>query len=71
MNGKTKTLKGRPKIVRDGKNVNVYLGEKEIETAKRLGNGNVSAGVREALKKERENESSCKRKWKCPRPDLD
>ena len=54
MNEKTKTLKGWPKIVRDGKNINVYLGQKEIETAKKLGEGNVSSGVRIALERSSE-----------------
>lgn len=33
-----------------GKKVNTYLDAESVEIAKRLGNGNVSEGIRKALK---------------------
>lgn len=46
---------GRPVSV-DGKRINVYLTEKQIKKAAEIGNGNVSAGVREAIDKNEEIE---------------
>lgn len=40
---------GRPSDV-DGKRVQVYLDVESLKTAARLGNGNVSEGIRKALK---------------------
>lgn len=42
---------GRPAIKPHGKNVMVYLHEDDHKKAAEIGNGNVSAGVREALRK--------------------
>ncbi|WP_157040505.1 hypothetical protein [Polaromonas naphthalenivorans] len=42
---------GRPAEMENGKRVNVYLSVKDLELASTLGNGNVSAGIRLALKK--------------------
>jgi hypothetical protein len=41
---------GRPAEMQGGKKVNTYLDAKSIELATRLGNGNVSYGIRKALK---------------------
>jgi len=38
-----------PKTTVDGKACNVYLDADSLETASRLGDGNVSAGIRKAL----------------------
>lgn len=40
---------GRPSEMEGGKKVNTYLDAKSIATAKQLGNGNVSDGIRKAL----------------------
>ncbi len=40
---------GRPSEI-EGKKVNTYLDKESIATAMRLGNGNVSLGIRIALK---------------------
>lgn len=40
---------GRPSDV-DGKRVQVYLDAESMKTAARLGNGNISDGIRKALK---------------------
>ncbi len=41
---------GRPAEMTEGKRVNVYLDAASLESAKKLGNGNVSEGIRKALK---------------------
>ena len=41
---------GRPAKI-DGRNVNVYLDKTSLDRASELGNGNVSEGIRLALKK--------------------
>lgn len=43
---------GRPSEMSGGKKVNTYLDAESIAIATRLGNGNVSEGIRKALKKE-------------------
>lgn len=48
---------GRPTNV-GGKRVQVYLDAESIAIASKLGNGNVSEGIRKALKKAAELESS-------------
>jgi hypothetical protein len=49
----TNTLKtkkaGRPRTMKDGKDIKVHLDSDTIEKASRLGNGNISAGIRKAL----------------------
>lgn len=40
---------GRPAEMQGGKRVNVYLDSKSIALALRLGDGNLSAGIRKAL----------------------
>jgi hypothetical protein len=42
---------GRPPEMKDGKRVNVYLDSDARKIAERLGNGNVSEGIRAALKR--------------------
>ena len=42
---------GREPEMAGGKKVNTYLDVESVETAKRLGNGNLSEGIRKALKK--------------------
>jgi len=41
---------GRPAEMPGGKRVNVYLDEKSLAAAARLGDGNVSEGIRQALR---------------------
>lgn len=41
---------GRPAAMDGGKKVNTYLDAESVEIAKRIGNGNVSEGIRKALK---------------------
>ena len=41
---------GAPKKMTDGKRVNIYLDAESIDLAKKLGGGNVSKGIRAALK---------------------
>jgi len=41
---------GRPSEMAGGKKVNTYLDAESIAIARRLGNGNVSEGIRKALK---------------------
>ena len=41
---------GRPSEMSGGKKVNTYLDAESIAIATRLGNGNVSEGIRKALK---------------------
>ena len=45
-----KKLKGFQKKMDDGKRVNVYLDLTTLEAARNLGNGNVSEGIRQAIK---------------------
>jgi hypothetical protein len=40
---------GRPQEMAEGKRVNVYLDAPSLDTAQKLGDGNVSAGIRKAL----------------------
>lgn len=40
---------GRPQIMAEGGPVTVYLSSEELFVASRIGNGNISAGVRKAL----------------------
>lgn len=42
-------LSGRPKTMDGGRYVNVYLDADTIETARRVGGGNLSRGVRDAV----------------------
>lgn len=42
-------ITGRPTEVDGGKRINVYLDKKSIERATKLGDGNVSEGIRRAL----------------------
>jgi hypothetical protein len=42
--------RGKPKQLIAGKRYNVYLDQPSITKAMRLGNGNVSEGIRKALK---------------------
>ena len=46
---------GRPSEMDGGKAVKVYLDAESIAIATRLGNGNVSEGIRKALKQAGEN----------------
>lgn len=41
---------GRPSEMEGGKRVNVYLDAESLDIADKLGNGNVSEGIRKALK---------------------
>lgn len=41
---------GRPSEMEGGKRVNVYLDADSLEAASKLGNGNISDGIRKALK---------------------
>jgi hypothetical protein len=41
---------GRPAEMEGGRRVNVYLDADSLDTASKLGNGNVSDGIRKALK---------------------
>lgn len=51
--GQTKASGGRPAEMQGGHQVNVYLDEISLATAKEIGNGNVSSGIREALRRVR------------------
>ena len=42
---------GRPSSMQNGKRVNVYLDAASLESASKLGNGNVSEGIRVALQR--------------------
>lgn len=42
---------GRPIEVQNGRRVNVYLDEKSIAIAEKIGDGNVSEGIRKSLQK--------------------
>lgn len=44
---------GRPAEMRDGKRVNIYIDAECVEIASRLGHGNISLGIRTALKNHR------------------
>lgn len=41
---------GRPKYLNNGRKIQVYLDEESLSFATKLGKGNISAGVRTALK---------------------
>lgn len=41
---------GRPTLMHDGRNVNVYLDEASIDAAKALGGGSISAGIRKSFR---------------------
>lgn len=41
---------GRPKYLNNGRKIQVYLDEESLSCATKLGKGNISAGVRTALK---------------------
>jgi hypothetical protein len=41
--------KGRPSVIK-GRRVNTYLDEASLNTARALGNGKISEGIRKALK---------------------
>lgn len=49
---------GRPTELDDGERVNVYITAESKAIAKRLGDGNVSAGIRLALKRATEDDQS-------------
>ena len=49
MNKSDKNKRGFQKQMEDGKRVNVYLDAKSLGIAAKLGNGNVSEGIRIAL----------------------
>ena len=44
---------GRPAEMRDGKRVNIYIDAECVDIASRLGHGNISLGIRTALKNNR------------------
>ena len=48
--GIEQTTVGRPAEMQGGKKVNTYLDAESVAIATRLGNGNVSEGIRKALK---------------------
>ena len=41
---------GRPVEIKNGKRINIYLDAPSVDAAKRCGDGNISAGIRRALK---------------------
>lgn len=41
---------GRPAVMAGGKRVQVYLDERTLEKARRIGDGNISEGIRLAIK---------------------
>ena len=41
---------GRPQKIPEGRRVNVYLDGDSLEAARKIGNGNVSEGIRRAIK---------------------
>lgn len=45
----TKREPGRPEAMTEGRRVQVYLDAKTIEEARKLGDGNLSNGIRRAL----------------------
>lgn len=53
-NGGPRSGSGRPAL-ESGRRVNVTLDEATIELAQQLGNGNLSAGLREAVRRATEN----------------
>jgi hypothetical protein len=44
------TRAGRPPVLTGGRRVEVYLDDRTIELARKLGDGNLSAGLRKAFK---------------------
>ena len=50
---KRKPLIGRPRKMREGKRVNVYLGIATLERARKIGRGNLSEGLRLAVERGR------------------
>jgi hypothetical protein len=50
MVAKAKRPAHRPKIMQDGRRRNVYIDDASWELAKTIGGGNVSDGIRQALK---------------------
>lgn len=59
--GELVRAQGRPQIMAEGGPVTVYLSADELAMASRLGDGNVSAGVRKALALERQREKANER----------
>jgi hypothetical protein len=49
-NSTSKPKLGAPVRIPDGKRVNVYLDQHSLAKAEKIGKGNVSAGIRDALK---------------------
>lgn len=49
---------GAPRKLKDAKRKDVYLDTDSIEFGTRLGNGNLSEGVREALRRARDSETA-------------
>ncbi len=49
--GPPRRAAGRPAELRGGKRVNVYLDRESLDAAAQLGAGNVSAGIRRALRR--------------------
>lgn len=49
--------RGRPDTMDAGRRVQVYLDAESLDAAKRLGAGNVSAGIRSALCRQKNNDS--------------
>lgn len=55
MKVETETVKfGRPFEMKGGKRVNVYLDAESLRTAAKLGDGNISLGIRVALSLKKE-----------------
>jgi hypothetical protein len=48
---KPKRGPGRPPLLQDGRRVYLYLDKASLERAAKLGDGNMSKGIREALAK--------------------
>lgn len=48
---KVKAKKGRPPFLKNAKRVTYYLDGPSVKRARKIGQGNISAGIREALKK--------------------
>lgn len=51
---------GRPRLMEGGKRINIYLDSASLETAAKLGGGNVSEGIRLALAALRPENVPCK-----------
>ena len=66
----TKSNPGRPRLMRDGRRVNVYLSADALAEASRLGGGNVSAGIRQALQRQ-DIEEKMREKIKEIREDME